>query len=117
MNPFWDHMAEHYHVDHEHGDMLVVPSHVLAHCERLNGPSPAWVRSSDLVQELTTSHGPDRRVGAVTIAVAPRTCFDCGARNLEHFYTSRVGGSTLCAGCFQSRVERGVARKAASPHP
>ncbi len=44
-------------------------------------------------------------------------CVDCGARHLEHFYTSRVGGSTLCAGCFQSRVERGVARKAASPHP
>ncbi len=44
-------------------------------------------------------------------------CSDCGARHLEHFYTARVGGSTLCAGCFQSRVERGVARKAASPHP
>ncbi len=44
-------------------------------------------------------------------------CVDCGARHLEHFYTARVGGSTLCAGCFQSRVERGVARKAASPHP
>ena len=44
-------------------------------------------------------------------------CVDCRARNLEHFYTARVGGSTLCVGCFQSRVERGVARKAASPHP
>jgi len=44
-------------------------------------------------------------------------CVDCGARHLEHFYTSRTGGSTLCAGCFQSRVERGVARKAVSPHP
>ena len=44
-------------------------------------------------------------------------CVDCGARHLEHFYTSRGGGSTLCAGCFQSRVERGVARKAASPYP
>ncbi len=44
-------------------------------------------------------------------------CSDCGARHLEHFYTARVGGSTLCAGCFQSRVERGVTRKAASPHP
>jgi len=47
----------------------------------------------------------------------PVVCVDCGARHLEHFYTARVGGSTLCAGCFQSRVERGVARKAASPHP
>ncbi len=44
-------------------------------------------------------------------------CVDCGARDLEHFYTARGGGATLCAGCFQSRVERGVARKAASPHP
>ncbi len=35
-------------------------------------------------------------------------CVDCGARDLEHFYTARVGGSTLCAGCFQSRVTRGV---------
>ncbi len=26
MNPFWGHMAERYHVDHEHGDMLVVSS-------------------------------------------------------------------------------------------
>jgi len=39
-------------------------------------------------------------------------CVDCGARHLEHFYTARVGGSTLCAGCFQSRVERGVAQGA-----
>ncbi len=45
----------------------------------------------------------------------PVVCVDCGARNLQHFYTARVGGSTLCAGCFQSRVERRVARKAASP--
>ncbi len=44
-------------------------------------------------------------------------CVNCGARHLEHFYTAKVGGSTLCRGCFQSRVERGVARKAASPHP
>ncbi len=38
-------------------------------------------------------------------------CVDCGARHLEHFYTARVGGSTLCVGCFQSRVPRGVARE------
>ncbi len=44
-------------------------------------------------------------------------CSDCGARHLEHFYTARTVGSTLCQWCFQSRVERGVARKAASPHP
>ncbi len=39
-------------------------------------------------------------------------CVDCGARHLEHFYTARVGGSTLCADCFQSRVERGTAKEA-----
>ncbi len=43
-------------------------------------------------------------------------CVDCGARHLEHFYTARGGGSTLCAGCFQSRVERGVAREADAHH-
>ncbi len=45
------------------------------------------------------------------------TCVRCGARHLEHFYTARVGGSTLCAGCFQSRVNRGVAREADTHQP
>ncbi len=36
-------------------------------------------------------------------------CVDCGARHLEHFYTARVGGSTLCPGCFQTRVAQGHA--------
>ncbi len=36
----------------------------------------------------------------------PAVCVDCGARELEHFYTSKQGSSTLCPGCFQSRVER-----------
>ena len=42
----------------------------------------------------------------------PVVCSDCGARHLEHFYTSRVGGSVLCPGCFQNRVRRGVAKEA-----
>ncbi len=41
----------------------------------------------------------------------PVVCSDCRARNLEHFYTSRTGGSTLCQWCFQSRVSRGLARE------
>ncbi len=41
----------------------------------------------------------------------PVVCVDCGARHLEHFYTSRTGGSTLCQWCFQSRVTRGLARE------
>ncbi len=40
------------------------------------------------------------------------TCLRCGARHLEHFYTSRESSSVLCVGCFQRRVERGVARGA-----
>ncbi len=47
----------------------------------------------------------------------PVVCVDCGARHLEHFYTARVGGSTLCRGCFQSRVNRGVAREADTHQP
>ena len=43
--------------------------------------------------------------------IRPAVCVDCGARDLEHFYTSRTGGSTLCQGCFQSRVTRGLARE------
>ncbi len=43
--------------------------------------------------------------------VRPAACVDCGARELEHFYTSRTGGSTLCQWCFQSRVTRGLARE------
>ncbi len=38
-------------------------------------------------------------------------CRDCGARELEHFYTARLGGSTLCPGCFQGMVTRGVAHE------
>ncbi len=49
--------------------------------------------------------------------VRPAVCVDCGARDLEHFYTARVGGSTLCEGCFQRRVECGAAREADSFHP
>ncbi len=44
-------------------------------------------------------------------------CSDCGARHLEHFYRSREGGSTLCAGCFQGRVARGVAKESDTHHP
>ncbi len=47
----------------------------------------------------------------------PVVCVDCGARELEHFYRSREGGSTLCQWCFQSRVNRGVAREADTHQP
>ncbi len=44
-------------------------------------------------------------------------CSDCGARHLEHFYTSREGGYALCPRCVQRRVERGVAREADTHQP
>ncbi len=46
----------------------------------------------------------------------PVVCSDCGARHLEHFYTARVGGSTLCQWCFQSRVTCGVAQESDTHH-
>ncbi len=33
----------------------------------------------------------------------PVVCVDCGARHLEHFYTARSGGKTICAACAQGR--------------
>ncbi len=47
----------------------------------------------------------------------PVVCSDCGAQHLEHFYTSRAGGYVLCLGCFQSRINRGVAREADTHQP
>ncbi len=41
----------------------------------------------------------------------PVVCVDCGARHLEHFYTSKRTDRTLCTTCFQSRVTRGLARE------
>ena len=42
------------------------------------------------------------------------TCARCGAGELEHFYTCKRTGRTLCADCFEQRVEQGTVRKAAS---
>ena len=39
--------------------------------------------------------------------VRPAVCVDCGARDLEHFHTTREGGYSLCPRCFQGRVEPG----------
>jgi len=35
---------------------------------------------------------------------SPAICTGCGAGNLQHFYTSKVQGETLCARCFQERM-------------
>ncbi len=42
------------------------------------------------------------------------TCARCGAGDLEHFYTSKRNGKTLCTDCFQQRVEQGLAWEAAA---
>ncbi len=41
-------------------------------------------------------------------------CAECGATHLDHFYTSKRDGRTVCHDCFQQRKEQGVARKPAS---
>jgi hypothetical protein len=37
-------------------------------------------------------------------------CFDCGAKNLEVFHTSKRHGYHLCPACFRGREGRGLAR-------
>ncbi len=48
-----------------------------------------------------------RRPSRVRSAV----CVDCGARHLEHFYTSKRDGRAVCASCFAQRVEQGLVRE------
>jgi len=53
---------------------------------------------SEALTEWDQLRGSSTIVGAV--------CGSCGAHDLEHFYTSRREGETLCADCFRMRVER-----------
>jgi hypothetical protein len=53
---------------------------------------------SEALTEWDQLRGSSTIVGAV--------CACCGANDLEHFYTSRREGETLCADCFRMRVER-----------
>jgi hypothetical protein len=53
---------------------------------------------SEALTEWDQLRGSSTIVGAV--------CAGCGANDLEHFYTSRREGETLCADCFRMRVER-----------
>ncbi len=41
-------------------------------------------------------------------------CARCGAGDLEHFYTAKRTGRTLCAACFHQGVEQGLAQNPAS---
>ena len=47
----------------------------------------------------------------------PVVCSDCGARHLEHFYTSKRSSLTLCPACLQRRVTCGIAREADTHQP
>jgi hypothetical protein len=38
------------------------------------------------------------------------TCTDCGAQELELWYTGQTWGETLCATCYEARVAHGQAR-------
>ena len=42
---------------------------------------------------------------------APVSCADCGARDLEVFYTSKAQHSHLCPTCFQARSARRTAKE------
>ena len=52
---------------------------------------------------------PAKALVGVNPQQARPVCATCGATNLEHFYTSKRKGRTLCAACFEQRVERGLA--------
>ncbi len=43
--------------------------------------------------------------------VTPATCTNCGAHNLEVFYTSSQEWFHLCPACFESQVMRQVAEE------
>ena len=58
---------------------------------------------------LSAWRAEDRARRSSTVRPAARV--DCGARELEHFYTFEVGGSALCLGCFHGMVTRGVAHE------
>ena len=38
------------------------------------------------------------------------TCVDCGAQDLDMWYTGQAWGDTLCAPCYEARVAQGQAR-------
>jgi hypothetical protein len=38
------------------------------------------------------------------------TCADCGAQDLELWYTGQTWGETLCVPCYEARVAHGQAR-------
>lgn len=47
--------------------------------------------------------GEDGESRGPRVAVTRPSCFECGASNLEHFFSLRAMGSVLCATCFARR--------------
>ncbi|WP_447978136.1 hypothetical protein [Candidatus Nitrospira bockiana] len=75
-----------------------------------------------LADEYLSLHHPDPLAQRATVifsqvqrwqypGLSPIRCFDCGATGLEHWYTSKQGGYSLCAPCFETRQARGLAKE------
>jgi hypothetical protein len=75
----------------------VAETFLLAHAD------PLSQRALRLVDELTRQHTQ----GWVDMGI---TCADCGAQELELWYTGQTWGETLCVSCYEARVARGQAR-------
>ncbi len=65
--------------------------------------------------QLSAWQAEDRARRSFT--VRPAACGDCGARELEHFSTSKRSSLTLCPACLQRRVTCGIAREADTHQP
>ncbi len=75
--------------------------------EYVQGSAESELMRNKLAILLSAWRAEDRELRSS--GARPVVCSDCGARDLERFYASRQGGSTLCQWCFQSRVTRGLA--------
>jgi hypothetical protein len=66
-------------------------------------PDPFAYRALRLVNALTRQDMQD-------LADVGVTCVDCGAQELELWYTGQTWGDTLCGPCYEARVAHGQAR-------
>ncbi len=99
----WRDCAERGEVDAQHPPESIIDAYLFVAEVRMKrqGGIPWGDGRHDLAddEELMLAELPPTRA----------TCARCGAGELEHFYTSRRNGRTLCTDCFQQRVERGLA--------
>jgi hypothetical protein len=66
-------------------------------------PDPLAQRALRLVDALRQQDTS----GYVDVGIA---CVDCGAQDLEVWYTGQMWGETLCTPCYEARVAQGQAR-------